>query len=289
VVYTFAGLAKLHGDWLIHGQPLRIWLTSRTDVPLVGALFTLPHAPLLLGWAGFLFDTLAPWFLLPRRTRPYAYAAVVVFHGMTRLLFPIGMFPVIMVLGALVFFSPGWPQPVLRLLRLRPAAGTTATPWAGRYPFLATVAAYAMLQLLVPLRFLAYGGNVRWHEQGMRFSWRVMVREKNGSVVFHVRDPRTGHTWQVSPHRYLTRLQEREMSGQPDLILQFAHFLARDFAARGVVGVEVRAEARVSLNGRRAALLIDPTVDLVPLRDGVMPAPWILQAPEDPPPHTRPI
>lgn len=288
-VYTFAGLAKLHGDWLLHGQPLSIWLTSRTDVPVIGGLFTLPHAPLIMSWAGFLFDTLAPWFLLARRTRPFAYGAVLLFHGLTRLLFPIGMFPVIMVLGALVFFSPRWPRRILRGALLAQGPSAPATPWAARPPFLACAAAYAALQLLVPLRFFAYGGNVRWHEQGMRFSWRVMVREKNGSVVFHVRDPRTGHVWQVSPHRYLTRLQEREMSGQPDLILQFAHFLARDFAARGVSGVEVRAEARVSLNGRRAALLIDPSIDLVGVRDGLLPASWILPAPEGPPPHTRPI
>ena len=41
----------------------------------------------------------------------------------------------------------------------------------------------------MPLRAHLYGGNVLWHEQGMRFSWRVMARAKNGSVTFNVRDP----------------------------------------------------------------------------------------------------
>src|SRR4051812_31489296 len=31
VVYTFAGLAKAHSDWLLHAEPLRIWLLSRAD------------------------------------------------------------------------------------------------------------------------------------------------------------------------------------------------------------------------------------------------------------------
>src|SRR5690606_10786886 len=53
---------------------------------------------------------------------------------------------------------------------------------------LVLVASYCTLHLLMPLRFLAYGDNVRWHEQGMRFSWRVMVREKNGSVTYKVTD-----------------------------------------------------------------------------------------------------
>src|SRR5690606_12439915 len=109
---------------------------------------------------------------------------------------------------------------------------------------------YCTWQVLMPLRFLAYGGDVRWHEQGMRFSWRVMVREKNGSVTFHVRDPRTEREFTVAPRAYLTRLQEREMSGQPDLILQLAHRISDDFSKRLGGPVEVRAEALVSLNGR---------------------------------------
>ena len=32
VVYTFAGLAKAHGDWLVHAQPLRIWLASSSGI-----------------------------------------------------------------------------------------------------------------------------------------------------------------------------------------------------------------------------------------------------------------
>ena len=31
VVYCFAGLAKLNSDWLLHAQPLNIWLSARTE------------------------------------------------------------------------------------------------------------------------------------------------------------------------------------------------------------------------------------------------------------------
>src|SRR6185436_17673044 len=100
-------------------------------------------------------------------------------------------------------------------------------PWSRGATLLAVL--YCAVQLLVPLRFLAYGGSVRWHEQGMRFSWRVMVREKNGSITFLVRIPSTGRTIHVSPSRYLTLLQEREMSSQPDLVLQLAHHIRDDY------------------------------------------------------------
>ena len=148
-------------------------------------------------------------------------------------------------------------------------------------------AGYCALQLLLPLRFVAYGGDVLWHEQGMRFSWRVMVRAKGGNTTFLARNKRTGHTWHVSPGEYLTPLQESEMVSQPDLILQLSHHIRADLERRGLGPVEVRVDARASLNGRRSAPLIDPRVDLARVSDGIALQPWILPAPVSSPPHTR--
>jgi vitamin K-dependent gamma-carboxylase len=292
LVYFFAGLAKLQSDWLIHAQPLRIWLGASTNLPLVGALFTLPWVPLVMSWCGFLFDTTIVGFLLYGRTRRYAYAVVLAFHTMTRLLFPIGMFPVIMSLGALVFFAPGWPRAVLRLVRRsEPAPRHVPSGATGRLAHCGLVlgAAYCVLQLLLPVRYLAYGGNVLWHEQGMRFSWRVMVRAKGGGTTFLVHSARANHTWHVSPRDYLTAMQENEMSGQPDLILQLAHRIREDFEARGLGPVEVRAESRAALNGRRSAPFVDPRVDLTKVDDNLSPASFILPAPTVSPNHTRPV
>jgi hypothetical protein len=146
-----------------------------------------------------------------------------------------------------------------------------------------------VFQVAFPLRFLAYGGSVRWHEQGMRFSWRVMVREKNGSITFVVRAPSAGRTFYVAPHQYLTRLQEREMSSQPDLILQLAHRIRDDYAAKGFGPVEVRADTWVSLNGRAIHRLIDPNADLSRIEDGIGKADWILPEPSEPPPKLHAI
>jgi hypothetical protein len=284
VVYFFAGKAKLTADWLLHAQPLGIWMAARTETPVIGPFLDEAWVAYALSWAGFLFDTFIVAFLLARRTRPFAYAVVVVFHFFTHVFFDIGMFPFIMVIGALVFFPPEWPR---RLLRLGPAAAeaTAARRLAGwrRYALAAAAGGYCLVQLLVPLRQHLYPDAVAWAEQGMRFAWKVMVREKNGSVTFHVKDPRSGRTWQVSPHDYLEWRQVNEMSGQPDLILQLAHHVARDFEARGLPGVEVRAEAWVSLNGRRPALLLDPEVDLARVEDGLAVARWVRPGPTDAP------
>jgi hypothetical protein len=149
-------------------------------------------------------------------------------------------------------------------------------------------AAFSLLQLLAPLRHRLYGGNVLWHEQGMRFSWKVMVREKNGSITYVVESQRAHRTWYVSPHRYLTDRQERELSTQPDLVLQLAHHVRDDFHAQGHDDVIVRVEALVSLNGRTAAPMIDPAVDLARTTDGLSKASWILPEPQGPPIHLRP-
>jgi hypothetical protein len=63
------------------------------------------------------------------------------------------------------------------------------------------------------------------------------------------------------------------------MILDYAHHLAAQFAARGMPEVEVFADAFVAYNGRASARLIDPAVDLARERDGLRPRPWILPAP----------
>jgi hypothetical protein len=297
VVYVFAGIAKAQSDWLVHAQPLRIWLGAKTHLPLLGPLFTIDWMPLLLSWAGFLFDSTIVAWLLMKRTRGVAYAVVVVFHVFTRLLFPIGMFPVIMVIAALVFFEPSWPRELWRKVGRRavalPAAAAAGEPTAGlprvHLAVFTLAACYCAVQLALPLRAYLYGGNLLWHEQGMRFGWRVMVRAKGGSTELLVRDTRSDSEVYVNPRAYLTAMQESEMSSQPDLILQLAHHVREDFERRGLGPVEVRAITHVSLNGRRAAPLIDPTIDLSRVRDSSAPAPWILPAPSEPPPHTRPV
>jgi hypothetical protein len=300
VVYLCAGLAKAQSDWLLHGQPLGIWLGASTSLPILGKLFTLDGVPLLMSWFGFLFDTTIVGWLAWRRTRPWAYAVVVVFHVMTRLLFDIGMFPIIMTISALVFFSPSWPRALFRrLVRFRsaePAEPAPSMPARSERPApllhraaLVLGALYCVGQIVMPLRCHLYGGNVLWHEQGMRFSWRVMVRAKGGAITFIVRPKHGERVFHVSPREYLNPFQENEMAGQPDLVLQLAHHIREDFERRGYGAVEVHAESTVSLNGRRGAMLVDPAVDLTTVHDGIGPASWLLPAPREAPPHTRPV
>lgn len=295
-VYVFAGLAKLNRDWLIHAQPLRIWLGAKTDLPLLGPILVLDGTPLVMSWAGFLFDTTIVLWLSLRRTRLIAYLVLLGFHAMTRLLFPIGMFPVIMSLSALVFFEADWPRRLWRQMRRRATERSPQLPLHATHPpsgwswaAICVGVLYCSVQVALPLRYLAYGDNVLWHEQGMRLSWRVMLRAKGGEVQFVVSEPSSNRKINVDPRHYLTDLQLVEMVAQPDLILQMAHHIADDYRGRGHARVEVRAETRIALNGRRSEPLIDPEVDLAAQSDGWSAKPWITPAPHRPPTHTRPV
>ena len=291
VVYVFAALAKASTDWLVHAQPLNIWMSARSDTPIVGPWLDSPEVALVMGWAGFLNDLLAPFLLLNRRTRPYAFVMILGFHAMTGIFFNIGIFPILMPLCALIFFEPSWPRTlVARFRRAQPPSQEPART-ASRAPrvrraLVSLALCYALVQVAMPLRAHIYPGNVLWSEEGMRWSWRVMCREKNGDITYFARLRDEDRTIIVPPRRYLTDQQEREFSGQPDLILQLAHTIGEDLRAQGH-DPEVRVEAWVSLNGRSPALLIDPDVDLLDIRDGLAPADWILPAPEGPPPRLR--
>ena len=285
VVYLYASLAKFHPDWLLHAQPLGIWMASRPEIPIIGPVLSVPITAYAMSWAGFLYDLTIPFALLWRRTRAIAYGAVLVFHFFTWVLFDIGMFPFIMVIATMVFFDPKWP---LRFLsRLTPSApghpSVIAESPLRRRILAGALATYCIVQLVVPARHWFHPGDVLWNERGMRFAWKVMVREKNGSLTYHVRHKHSGRTWQVNPLDYLEWRQYSDISGQPDLIVQLGKHIAYDFERKNRGPVEVRVESWVSLNGRKPALLIDPDVDLRTIETHAEPATWIRPVPEGPP------
>jgi hypothetical protein len=283
IVYTYAGIAKLNADWLLHAEPLRTWLETRRTVPLVGPLLAWDPTAFAMSWLGAGFDLVVFAALLHRKSRPLAYVAVVGFHVLTWSLFPIGMFPWVMIALTTVFFAPSWPR---RLLARRssprgpaPAAARRSPSWA-RAAVAGVLAFHFTLQLALPLRHLGYPGSDAWHMQTFRFSWKVMLVEKSGMVEYRVVDPTSGRSWRVSPHDELTPQQTRQMAMQPDMICQYAHHLARRYAARGYPDVQIYAEAWAALNGRRSQRHLAADVDLAHTPDGLEDKTWISPAPQ---------
>ena len=93
--------------------------------------------------------------------RPIAYGFVLLFHAATALFFPaIGMFPYVMIVSSLIFFSGEFHQKLLSWLPVRNVA-LTAQQYQFRFNSVVTglVTVYVAVQLLVPMRFALYPGS----------------------------------------------------------------------------------------------------------------------------------
>ncbi len=171
------------------------------------------------------------------------------------------------------------------------APARTPPSAAAKVALLGFIAVWLGFQVLFPLRHLLYPGSPSWNEEGHKFAWQMKLRDKKARAVFTVRNPETGREWRVTPRRYLLRHQARKVATRPEMILQFAHYLERLWTEDGVIdSVEVRVRVCASLNGRPAALLIDPERDLTKIEDGLSHADWVLplhQPFERPPTRTH--
>jgi vitamin K-dependent gamma-carboxylase len=289
VVYFYAGVAKIMPDWL-HGAPMRVWLARSTQFPIIGRFFREEWAVYSLSYAALLFDLFIIPFLLWRRTRVAAFCAAVAFHLLNFKLFHIGVFPWLAITGTTLFLSPSWPRHLLAIFGIRreprSVGETESLPPARQRLVLALVMVYIAIQIVVPLRPFLSGGGIEWIQAEHRFTWRMMLTNKWQQIYFYVTDPNSRHaTYQVRPEDFLTRWQVDRMQWRPDMLLQFAHYLARVMPRAGPKPLRVEARVLVALNGRKPRLFIDQNVDLAAEKRSWGRPRWLLQVHEPLPDH----
>ena len=281
LIYFFAGIAKLNSDWLFEAQPISIWFKSKYDLPIIGEnLMQFPWFHFLVSWCGMLYDIFIPCLLLYSRTRILAFIFVIIFHVLTKIFFPpIGMFPFIMIVSALIFSSPKFHNKIIsklrRLLFVKSSNLKELNLKSSNYALL-IVALFLTLQTLLPLRHLLYPGELFWNEEGYRFSWRVMLMEKRGYSTFKIEDSVTKKFFYVDNQDFLTPFQEKQMSFQPDFILEYAHFLGDHFKNQGHKNLKVYVDSFVALNGRPSQRFVDPSVDLYQIEESFKHKNWII-------------
>ena len=281
LVYFFAGVAKLNPDWLLNAQPLTLWLRAQYDFPVLGQLFQYEATAYFFSWAGCLYDLTIPFFLLWRKSRPFAFVAVVFFHLITRALFPIGMFPFIMIGSTLIFFKSDLHHRVMEFLwtPLRPFLRTLTNHTVHRTtistPLVVLLCLHFAVQLLLPIRSHLYQGNTLWTEHGFRFSWRVMLTDRTGLAFFRVKDD-DGKETLVDLDQYLCTRQQLMVGKNPDFMVQFAHFLKDEYQKKGYQNPAVFVESYVNLNGKGSQPFTDKNVDLARENWGPEPKEWIL-------------
>jgi Vitamin K-dependent gamma-carboxylase, lumenal domain/HTTM domain len=241
-------------------------------------MLTDPSIVWMMNHGALTLDLLAVPLLLWRRTRLATFLVLVAFHLLNVWLFGLYIFPWLMIAATTVFFDPDWPRAVATRARALTAparaglANRTADdnaalppetvpsppdrpPRRGGRLLMAFLAAWAVVQLVAPLRHLAIAGHPNWTEEGHRFAWHMMLRSKSGTVTYEVETE--GGVVLVDPRDHLTDRQYAGLVGHPQRLVQFAHHLSALHD-----GAEVRAKTDVSLNGRDRQPIVDPTADL---------------------------
>ncbi len=276
VPYFFGGIAKMNSDW-ITGVPMQIMMGSGRGYPLLGEYFDIDAVILAFAWGGMLFDLLIVPLLLWNRTRIPAYLSLVAFHASNARMFRIGIFPLVMVAASMIFFpadslaperKPEDPEP-------EPPPPPVITP--RRRLLLAVLGLFVAYNCLMPFRHLLYPGDVSWTEEGHRFAWHMKLRTKQAEAVFHAYDDEGNVlTSFTPPEAILHPRQLAVMSERPDMLLQYAHWIADELRAQGHKNVHVWADVVSTLNGRNPQPLIDPNADLAAIDRSLRHADWIV-------------
>jgi Vitamin K-dependent gamma-carboxylase len=259
VVYVFAGFAKIEYEWLMEAQPLTIWLRAHVHLPIIGPFLGLTITAYIFSWFGCIYDLFISFFLFHKKSASYAFLAVIIFHLLTSLLFPIGIFPYVMIASAAIFLPESWYS---KWFQGRTIRENSIYNDHKPHPYhRAFFIAFFIIQLLLPLRYLCYPGDHLWTEQGYRFSWRVMLVEKAGTAIFYAKNEE-GKTMYFDNTQFLTPMQEKQMSFQADQMICYAQYL-KDFAMRnGVHNPSIHVQSYVSMNGSPSQLFIDESIDL---------------------------
>ena len=123
---------------------------------------------------------------------------------------------------------------------------------------------------------MLYPGELLWHEQGYRFSWRVMLVEKVGIANFKIVNKQDQTFFYVRNSNFLTPFQEKQMSFQPDFILEYAHYLGDYHGGIDNDNIQVFVDNYVTLNGRKSQRLVSDKIDLYSQKKSCKNKQWII-------------
>ena len=259
IVYTYASLAKLYGDWLDFSI-IQILFKSKINYPVIGGLLQEPTLHSIVGVSGILFDLLIVPALLWKLTRKWAFVASIFFHLFNSIVFQIGIFPYLAMAFSVFFFEPE----VIRKIFFKHKElyqGNEVIVPKNRKLILGILVSYFLIQLVLPIRHYFINDDVLWTEEGHRMSWRMMLRSRTGITSFKVVGRTTQNSFLVNLDDYLTKAQKNKISCYPDFMWQFTQRLKQEYKEKGEE-ISVYVNSRVSVNGKPYQQFIDPEIDL---------------------------
>tara|TARA_R110000751_G_scaffold4549_3_gene22133 strand:+ start:3731 stop:5050 length:1320 start_codon:yes stop_codon:yes gene_type:complete len=259
IVYTYASVAKLYGDWLDFSI-IEILFKNKKSYPIIGGLLQEPLVHRVVGISGILFDLLIVPALLWKHTRKWAFVASLFFHLFNSIVFQIGIFPYLALAFTVFFFEP---ETIRKLFfkKKEPYLENVLTVPPQRELVLGILSLYFLIQLVLPIRHYFIEDDVLWTEEGHRMSWRMMLRSRTGITTFKIVNHTNGNSYLVNLDDYLSRGQKSKIKSYPDFMWQFAQRLKREYNEKGE-DISVFVNSRVSINGKPYQEFIDPKIDL---------------------------
>ncbi len=278
IVYTYASIAKLYGDWL-NFDLVKLLMSGKRNYFLIGEVLQLHEVHVFIAISGILFDLLIVPALLWKPTRNFAFGCSIFFHLFNSIVFQIGIFPYLSLAFTVFFYEP---ETIRRIFLPKKQAYNDKILQIPSYKrgLLGMLTVYFLIQLLLPLRHHFIPGDVLWTEEGHRMSWRMMLRSRSGKIQFRVLNKNTAIAETINLKDYLSPKQQRRIAAYPDFIWQFAQHLKKEYAAKGE-DISVYVNSKVRINSRPMANFIDPKTDLAAVQwhhfkhhEWILPAPW---------------
>lgn len=260
IVYTYASVAKLYGDWFDLGI-IKLLMASKADYYVIGDMLQQEWVHQIVGIFGILFDLLIVPALLWKPTRKIAFFISIFFHLFNSIVFQIGIFPYLSLAFTVFFFEPKTIQKIFfKSKKTYSKQYTTVPSFKNTVLFLGSI--YFVIQVCLPLRHHIIKDDVLWTEEGHRLSWRMMLRSRAGTIKFQVVNHTSKDKHIVNIDEYLTAKQSRRIAAYPDFIWQFAQHLKREYAEKGEDISVYAKNSKVSINGKPFRAFINPKVDL---------------------------
>jgi hypothetical protein len=259
IVYTYAALAKIYGDWLDLSF-IKLMMQSKAEYYMVGGWLQQEWVLKAVRAIGILFDLFIVPALLWKPSRRIAFVCAIGFHLFNSVIFQIGIFPYLSLAFTVFFFEP---ETIRKLFfRNKPPFLINKVDRTSLRPYiLLGWGLFLLIQLLLPLRHHLFRDDVLWTEEGHRMSWRMMLRNRTGQLYYRIVDKNGGATSYVNLADHLTRKQRLRLPAYPDFIWQFAQRLKQEYAKQGK-DVAIYVKSKISINGRPMQPFIDPTTDL---------------------------
>ncbi|PHN94624.1 hypothetical protein CSC80_04560 [Maribacter sp. 6B07] len=260
IVYTYASIAKIYGDWLDFST-IAVLMHSKRNYWLVGDILQEPWIHTVIGSVGILFDLLIVPALLWKPTRKAAFFLSLFFHLFNSIIFQIGIFPYLSIAFSVFFFEP---ETIRKIFFKSKIPLTTSKVIIPNYKniLLIVAAVYFLTQLLLPVRHYTFEDDVLWTEEGHRMSWRMMLRSRQGKGRYKVVDKNTEEVFIINPKDYVSRSQERKIFAYPDFAWQFAQYLKKEFKEENRDVSVYLENSKISINRKPYEPFIDSKTDL---------------------------